>query len=1510
MKKNLLLTIFAFCFITFGFSQADCANALVLTPGTPQVGDTTGQAGSFSDSNTAPEVNPCSTFYNDLEYWFQYTAVETGETLDITISDLTNTYYGVFVIDNCPDSSPSCVESATNGGSSADLVLTTPALTAGVVYYIVLSDWIQGPTTFTMTSAVTPPPTCLIPTDLTATGITDSSAELAWTEAGTASVWNIEIVDAGTAATGTATASGVANPYSAMSLTENSDYEFYVQADCGMTDGVSEWAGPFAFSTICASIAPDYLADMSSNTPDCWEEANSGDAASGPMDLGSGLWYASNHNGTPSNAINIWSDVRSDWIISPVFDLSAAAPSELNIYVALTEAGTSGSDADLGSDDNVELLMTTDGGATWTSMQSWTQGNVPTDVGEEITYDLSAITGTVQFAFLGDEGDVNDTEDVYFHVSKFQVRETPACIEPSAFMASGETVNSVDLAWTMGDSETLWDIELVDVTAAASVTGTPTTSGITTNPYTLMGLDASNDYEVYLRSDCGAGGTSAWIGPVAFSTPCDAVVAPYSQDFENAGDIPSCWTSSSSTTREWDFATSPTFGNSYADHTSGSGYFAFVDASTATTSTDATLLSPMVDISSLTTPALSFYAYHFVAAGTNSNTLTVEVWDGAAWNQVYTDADGNLDDWEAIIIDLSSLTITGNVQARFIVDTETSSNYENDIAIDDVSFDEAPSCFDPSTLAASNISADSADLSWVETGSATAWNIEIVDVTAGGSVTGTATATGVANPYMLSGLTDSNDYEFYVQADCGANGTSSWVGPFSFTTTCATFTPDYTESFDTFVPNCWIEAGSGDPTTGPTELESGLWNHTDFLNAGGDDNSAKINLYTTNREDWLLSPTFDLSGGGYELVYSVAVTDYNNSNVPELDGMGSDDEVQVLISTDSGATWINLETYNQSNIPSEIGDIEIIDLSAYTGMAQFAIWATDGTVDDAEDYDFFIDEFKVRTPPSCLEPTNLVATVTGLETADIAWTAGDSETEWTYEYGVSPYTQGSGGTTGTVDTTPTLSLTGLVSGESYDIYVQANCASGSDSVYITTSWTQPLSGATCEVAIDVTALPYNTSDDTANYGDDYTGSAGATGCGTTSSYLNGDDVVYAYTATADGTINIAMSAIGSTYSGLFVYTDCANIGTECVAGFGNGSSTNDYDLDLDVTNGTTYYIVISTWATPQSTTYTLDITEVLCAAATIDSSAIVETCNGDGTGTFVVDIVVSDAGDAGGVFDDGTNTYPVVVGTVTAGPYNSGDSITIEYTATDVACSSTVGLFEFACPPVNDEISAAIAVTVDEGYCDGTNSNGTNAASTDSLEGDGSCFNGGSNDVWFTFTVPASVATVDISTDFTGGTLVDSEIAVYSGVSGALVQLDCDQDSGTTNLSNGFAWNSIISDLAVTVGETYYVQVSGYSGAEGSFCLDIVTNQVLGTDDIESESAFTYYPNPVENTLTLNAQNNIENVSMFNVLGQEVLRVTPNSIDSELDMSQLQSGAYFVKVTIANNTQTIKVIKQ
>ncbi|RBP32709.1 putative secreted protein (Por secretion system target), partial [Oceanihabitans sediminis] len=80
-------------------------------------------------------------------------------------------------------------------------------------------------------------------------------------------------------------------------------------------------------------------------------------------------------------------------------------------------------------------------------------------------------------------------------------------------------------------------------------------------------------------------------------------------------------------------------------------------------------------------------------------------------------------------------------------------------------------------------------------------------------------------------------------------------------------------------------------------------------------------------------------------------------------------------------------------------------------------------------------------------------------------------------------------------------------------------------------------------------------------------------------------------------------------------------------------------------------------------------------------------------------------------------------------------------------------------------------------------------------------------------------------------------------------------------------------------------------------------------DDFEASNGLSYYPNPVNNTLTLDAKQNIDGVAVYNMLGQEVLRTAPNTVNTEINMSALRSGAYFVKVTIGNATETVRIIK-
>ena len=51
-------------------------------------------------------------------------------------------------------------------------------------------------------------------------------------------------------------------------------------------------------------------------------------------------------------------------------------------------------------------------------------------------------------------------------------------------------------------------------------TGIPTTAGtpMTTNPYTITGLDSGTDYEIFIRAICDGGDSSAWTSPVNITT--------------------------------------------------------------------------------------------------------------------------------------------------------------------------------------------------------------------------------------------------------------------------------------------------------------------------------------------------------------------------------------------------------------------------------------------------------------------------------------------------------------------------------------------------------------------------------------------------------------------------------------------------------------------------------------------------------------------------------------------------------------------------------------------------------------------------------------------------------------------------------------------------------------------------------------------------------------------------------------------------------------------------------
>lgn len=84
---------------------------------------------------------------------------------------------------------------------------------------------------------------------------------------------------------------------------------------------------------------------------------------------------------------------------------------------------------------------------------------------------------------------------------------------------------------------------------------------------------------------------------------------------------------------------------------------------------------------------------------------------------------------------------------------------------------------------------------------------------------------------------------------------------------------------------------------------------------------------------------------------------------------------------------------------------------------------------------------------------------------------------------------------------------------------------------------------------------------------------------------------------------------------------------------------------------------------------------------------------------------------------------------------------------------------------------------------------------------------------------------------------------------------------------------------------------------------------VLGVDDNELIK-LSVYPNPANNMLNLESAQNIESVTLFNLLGQKLLSKDVNNTSAELNISNLQVGTYILQTTIEGQVNTQKIIKQ
>lgn len=270
-------------------------------------------------------------------------------------------------------------------------------------------------------------------------------------------------------------------------------------------------------------------------------------------------------------------------------------------------------------------------------------------------------------------------------------------------------------------------------------------------------------------------------------------------------------------------------------------------------------------------------------------------------------------------------------------------------------------CVAPTLQPVGTLTSSSAQVSWTVPGSVQAVSYDVYYSTTNTAPT-TSTApnhTGITGTsFTIPSLSSSTVYYYWVRTHCSsATAQSGWSLSGTFTTLCGTVVPSYTNDFSSFPGTCWTRnLSGGTPATGPSGTTA-YWESGGFLGTGSG-GSATINLYNTGRTGWLKTLPFNLSGATYKVKFDYGVAAYASTDASP---MGSDDIIQFLVSNDGGTTWTVLETWNESNAPTNESTPYVFTLTGYNSAnTVFAFYGTDGTVNDDPDYNFYVDNFTVE----------------------------------------------------------------------------------------------------------------------------------------------------------------------------------------------------------------------------------------------------------------------------------------------------------------------------------------------------------------------------------------------------------------------------------------------------------------------------------------------------------------------------------------------------------------------
>ena len=390
-----------------------------------------------------------------------------------------------------------------------------------------------------------------------------------------------------------------------------------------------------------------------------------------------------------------------------------------------------------------------------------------------------------------------------------------------------------------------------------------------------------------------------------------------------------------------------------------------------------------------------------------------------------------------------------------------------------------PTCPRPASVTVSGIGTTSATVSWVSTGTETAWNIEYKPTSSSTWTSEYATT----NPYTLTGLTATTMYDLRVQADCGGGDVSDWRETTFNTSLCEVseqcvytlyVTGIYDDSWDysslvvqqngitvTTIANVSYSA------TVPVSLCNGV--STSLVYNGGyfDDecsvtftapdgttlfNQSDMSYYST----YTFTPDCGFAPEPCETPTGLAVNSVTQSTaVATWTAGGTETSWNVQYKAASASSWqnatANTTTYTMSGLTAS---------TAYQVRVQANCGDTQSEWTTAVSF-----TTEGGGSGSCATPTGLTASNIESESITVNWDAASGVSSWNVQY------RPEGGQLSTASTTTnSYTITGLTGNTTYQIQVQANCGDGHLS-----DWTQAINVTTTGIdswlASSVTLYP-------------------------------------------------------------------------------------------------------------------------------------------------------------------------------------------------------------------------------------------------------------------------------------------------------------------------------------------------------------------------------------------------------------------------------------------------------